>query len=67
MLNSPLCQTAYTFNSLPVVLQSAASLTSFKNDAHSLYSHANVHAVSILLPLPKILKQPRARGHGAGA
>ena len=30
MLNSPLYQAADTFNSLPAVLQSASSLTSFK-------------------------------------
>ena len=33
MLNSPLYQAADTFNSLPAVLQSASSLTSFKNGA----------------------------------
>ena len=33
MLNSPLYQAADTFNALPAILQSASSLTSFKNGA----------------------------------
>ena len=49
LLNYPLYQAADTFNSLPAALQSAASLTSFKTVLRYSYSHANVHALSILV------------------